>query len=419
MSDADDEFLLPAAPEREAVLRTFAELVASRGYEHLVLAPLVEPDERHFPDRWVGGEASVLRVLRRLAIYADLETVPLTVVVEPDLGLGPLAPAGIGAHAWWRRDPQRNAEVSVRESSLRDPFVLVPALARVVAGIFRDHHGLASKNAEQEERLVDLTAVFLGFGLLTVPSAVRRGTQRNGGRVQATTTRVGVVDPRTLAFAIAIPIELRALGGSVRSGIDARLGDDGAAFVAAAQAHFAKLDPPLSTRLGVPPRASWVDPPALSLLTAPLPDEAGMSQERRLDEDKGVRGMNAGKPVFRVERSKAYRLARTLGLPVLLLGMLASRMQHGFEFEMWKAMAIAAGLAVSGLAIGRLLPDARCSEPKCLQTLRKHDTVCPLCGGRIAGVIHHPRERLAAEEALAAREAAGSAEPPQVDPPDA
>jgi predicted amidophosphoribosyltransferase len=66
----------------------------------------------------------------------------------------------------------------------------------------------------------------------------------------------------------------------------------------------------------------------------------------------------------------------------------------------------AAVLGILGLGVGRLLPDARCSEPKCGQPLAKDATVCPRCGGTVSGVIHHPRERLAAEEALA-REAEG------------
>ncbi|MBK6920967.1 MAG: hypothetical protein IPH07_26465 [Deltaproteobacteria bacterium] len=398
------DFLLPAADERDAILESLAGLVRARGYEHLVLSPLVEPDERHFPDRWGGGEASVARVLRRLLVYADLEGVQPRIVVEPDLGLGPMSPAGVGSPAWLAGVVDGVPQVRVRESSLRDPFVLVPAMARVASAIFRKQHRLATGDPEREERQVDLTSVFLGFGLVTVPAAVRRSTSRAGGRVQATTTRIGVLDPRSLAFALAVVLELRGTEGARMRGIDERLGADGAAFVAAARTWFRAQPQALADRLAVPPRAQWPDPPALSLLTAPLPDDPATSMEQRLDEDKGVQGMNAGKPVFRVERSKAMRLARMLGLPVLLLGMLAGRMNVGVEFEMWKAMLIAGGLALTGLLIGRLLPDARCSEPKCGQTLTKDQLTCPLCGGRIAGVIHHPRERLAAEEALARAE---------------
>jgi hypothetical protein len=201
---------------------------------------------------------------------------------------------------------------------------------------------------------------------------------------------------------LALVIEARGLDARARRAITTRIGDNCAVFVSAASEVIGALQPGAALRLAIPPRASWGDPPTLSMLAGALDDEGpAASQELRRDEEVGVTGMNADRPVFRVERSKALRLAKMLGLPVLLLGMLAGRMQMGVEIEMWKAMSIASGLALLGLAIGRMLPDSRCSEPKCGEPLDREATVCPRCGGRIAGVIHHPRERLAAEEALA------------------
>jgi hypothetical protein len=308
--------------------------------------------------------------------------------------------------------------IRVRESSLRDPFVLVPALARAVTAAFRIHHRLAVSDPIAEERFVDLTAIYLGFGLVTLPAVVRHHTTRTGARPRSAVSRVGAVDPRAQSFALAVVLAARGTDARGRKAIHAVVGDNPAAFIAAADAWLAKLDPPLFERLAIPDRTTWPDAPALSQLTAPLPDDdPAMSQEQRRDEERGVVGMNADKPVFRVERSKALRMAKLLGLPVLLLGMLFGRAQMGIEIEMWKAMSAAAVLGLLGLAIGRLLPDARCSEPRCGETLSPEHTTCPRCGGRIAGVIHHPRERLAAEDALgrrstAAADAAVDAPPP-------
>lgn len=404
MADDDDELLLPDAEERDAILDAIAGLVHRRGYEHLALAPLVEPDERHFPDRWAGGEASVRRIVQRLLVYADLEALEPVVEVEDDVGLGPMSPVGVGSPGWFHKLDGGKPVIRVRESSLRDPFVLVPALARAVTAAFRAHHGLAVREPLAEERFVDLTAVFLGFGLVTLPALVRHHTSRAGARVRSAVSRVGAVEPRALSFALAVVLTVRGTDDKRRKAIAALIGDNPATFVTAATTWLRALDPPLLDRLGIPPRATWPDPPALSMLTAPLPDDgAAMSQEQRRDEERGVVGMNAGKPVFRVERSKALRMAKLLGMPVLLLGMLFGRAQMGIEIEMWKASLLAAGLALVGLVIGRMLPDARCSEPRCGESLTADQTTCPRCGGRIAGVIHHPRERLAAEDALARR----------------
>ena len=71
MSD-DDEILLPPAGDRQWILDALAELVRARGPAHLLVAPLLVATPDYLPDRWVGGEASVRRLLRRLMIYADL-----------------------------------------------------------------------------------------------------------------------------------------------------------------------------------------------------------------------------------------------------------------------------------------------------------------------------------------------------------
>jgi len=396
----DDDVLLPSAEERAGLLAALAELVRAGGFEHLVLAPLVEPDERHFPDKWAGGEGSLRRLVKRLFVYADLDLEP-RVSVEEDLGLGPVAQVGPGSMAWFVKLDAGTPVFTVRASAMREPATLVPALARAVAEAWRARHRLVVRDAAREQHLVDLTAIYLGFGLLTVPAALRHGATRSGTRVRANITRLGVAPPRSLAFALAAVASARALDGPTRARIAALLGGNAAAFFSSGCAALADAAA-LRTELGVPDPAAWGDPPALSLLAAPIDDgDPSVSREIRRDEDKGVRGMNAGKPVFRVERSKALRLAKMLALPVILLGMLAGRMAHsGIEIEMWKVFTVAAGLGLLGLAVGRLLPDARCSEPKCGTTLRPDMTECPLCGGRIAGVIHHPRERLAAEEEL-------------------
>ena len=386
---ADDDVLLPSADERAAIVGVLGELVRAKGHEHLALAVLVEPDERHFPDKWAGGEGSLRRLAQRLFVYADLD-LDVRTVIEDDVGLGPMSPVGPGAPAWFVKLDKRVTVIAVRASSLREPAVLVPALARATAEAWRAHHRLAVGDAAREQQLVDLTAIYLGFGLLTVPAAVRHGTNRSGARVRSNVTKLGVAQPRSLAYAFAVVARARDLEGPRRARIAAALGGNAAAFFSAGCAELADGDA-LRTELGVPPPSTWADPPGLSLLAAPIDD-----------------GMNAGTPVFRVERTKAMRLAKTFGLPVVLLGMLAGRMAHsGIEIEMWKVLAIGGGLALVGMLVGRWLPDARCSEPKCGTTLLPEMTECPLCGGRIAGVIHHPRERLAAEEALARTEDAG------------
>jgi hypothetical protein len=410
-SDEDDDLLLPPAPARAWLLEQLGVLVKARGVGPLASAPLVEPIPEFFPDPWAGGEASVRRLAKRLLRYAGIEAMPVKVAVL-DEGNAPASGSGGVSFEGLR---QGTLEFAVQTAAMRDPMLLVPAMARAVAEAYRRVHRLPIGTEAPHQRLVDVTAVYLGFGLLTANAALRMAGSGGGWgrRSTRTRTRLGVLDPQSVGFLLAVQLHVRGMQGKELRAVLRKLEPNPAAFVRAAAPVLDSLQPRQAEQLGLPPREHWPPAPELAVLTAPFSvEDAGdeAEPEERKDEDRGVQGMNAGKPVFRVERSKALRLAKLLALPVFLLGMAASRMQVGdMNFPTWQAGVAAAVLGVLGLAVGRLMPDRRCSEPKCGQTLDLEMTACPRCGGTIMGVIHHPRERLAAEEALARKGAAEEA----------
>lgn len=401
--DDDDDLLLPPAPARAWLLEQLAALVKSCGVGPLCGAPLIEPIPEFFPDPWAGGEASVARVAKRLLRYAGIEDKPVLVAVVDEGN----APAAVSGGVSFEGLRQGTLEFAVQTAAMRDPMVLVPAMARAVAEAYRRVHRLPIGTDAPQQRLVDVTAVYLGFGLLTANAALRMAGSGGGWgrRSTRTRTRLGVLDPQSVGFLLATQLHVRGVEGKERRAVLRKLEANPAAFVRAAEPVLASLQPTVSEQLGLPPREHWPPAPELAVLTAPFSDAGDddeAAREERKDEDRGVQGMNAGRPVFRVERSKALRLAKMLALPTVLLGMAASRMQVGdMHFPTWEATAAGAVLGVLGLGVGRMMPDRRCSEPKCGQTLDTEMTVCPRCGGTIMGVIHHPRERLAAEEALA------------------
>ena len=406
--DDDDEVLLPTAEERKFVLEQLAALAKARGFTPIVTAPLVSADARWFPDPWAGGEASMRRLLRRLLRYAGLLDARVDVTIH-DEGTGGPATGGTPAIAVWLDSITDGVmRFSAVGSALRNPLVFVPASARAAAEAWRRHHGLPIGDDAAAQRRLDVTAIYLGFGRLTVDAANRYHTVATANlRSRGSRTRLGVLSPQGLAFALAAVVVARGASPAERRSIAKALQPNPAAFFRAALERLDDLDPPLSEQLGLPPPATWPPPPSESVLTAPLPDDDDDAEVEDEDPDrhaeKGVVGMNAGKPVFRVQRSKAARLGKMLALPVITMGMLAARMQVGVEIPLWEFGAAAAVLGALGLGIGRLLPDSRCSEPKCGADLAADVKVCPRCGGEVMGVIGHPRERLAAEEALRRR----------------
>ena len=408
----DDDVLLPMADEQAWLLGQLAALIKRHGFETFVNAPMLEPTPVFFPDRWAGGAASMRRLAQRLLHYAGLGEYAADVAIhedDPDRDEPegkPLPLQGEDINAWFvgfGRDPAgRGAcRLGVEATAMRDPATMVAATARAVAAAYRQRHGLTVKHRATEERLVDLTTVYLGFGILTTDASRRHTSSADGNfRSSRRVARLGVLPPQAMSFLLAAHTRARGLDRKGHRYIAKRLQHNQAAFFRRGLEVLGS-DDDVRRRLGVPDLDDWPDPPSMRTLIPPIADDGGDEVEEEVKGlDKGVVDKNKGKPVFRVERSAALRIAKLLAMPVLLGGGLVARGFQGVELPMWQVMLVAAGLALFGLLVGWMLKDSRCSEPKCGAPLTPEMTTCPRCGGEVAGVINHPRERLAAEEAL-------------------
>ncbi len=439
---------LPPLEERDWLIAQTAELIAAFGFRGYVQAPLIEPTPEFFPDPWAGGEASVRRVLLRLLRYAGsacaadrgIGELEVEVVLHSSdlarrgevVGQPPIL-RGQDAQAWFVRLDSRAgsrvrvAHFAVEEVALREPENLVPALARAVAHCVRVVHHKLTPPDIAGQRTIDLAGFALGFGVLTTDACHRFYTRSAGGmRSTRAESRLGALSVQDMCFLLAMQTHVRGLDRRERRRVLDRLQPNEAEFVREAWKVIEKADrlgTPLRERLDIPEPASWPAAPKLAqILGAPISSrareaepanaedepgededddpEASRSLEQRRDLDPGVLGMNRDKPVFRVERSAARRMAKLLGLPILLLGGLLSRGSFGVELPMHIVIPAALGVALVGMAIGSLFTDRRCSEPKCGRALTIGDEVCPLCGGTVMGVIHGPDERLGADEDL-------------------
>lgn len=404
----DDDVLLPTPDERAFVLDQLAALARARGITPIVAAPLVSAESRWFPDPWAGGEASMRRLLRRLLRYAGLPDARVEVTIHDEATGGPATGGTPTIPVWLDAIADGVMQFSAVGSALRNPLVFVPASARAVAEAWRRHHGMPTGDDANAQRRLDVTAIYLGFGRLTVDAANRYHTVATANlRSRGSRSRLGVLSPQALAFALAAIVVARGSSAAERRSIAKNLQPNPSAFFRAALERLDGASPPVVERLGLPAKTTWPPPLSEEVLTAPLADDDDDAEVEEEDPDrhaeKGVVGMNVGKPVFRVQRSKAARLGKMLALPVVTMGMLAARMQVGVDIPLWEFGAAAAVLGAMGLGIGRFLPDSRCSEPKCGAELSADANVCPRCGGEVSGVIAHPRERLAAEDELRRR----------------
>ncbi len=409
----DDGLMLPPLEDRRWLLDQLKALVAAQGPAPLGTAILVEPSARFFPDPWRGGEGSVRRLLLRVCAYAGLAALRISVKIydaEPTRRgevLGKPAPRGgqdlavwLAGHAPTPGGPIGAGElkVGVEASALVDPASLVAACARVVSHAYRVVHGLAVTDAFDPR--IDVTAVYLGFGMLTADAALRFVTRTSTGAMQTRRQplRLGSLPPQGVCYLLAAQVHVRGDGRAERQRLARGLQANQAAFFRHAFAAIERMDPPVATQLGMPSREQWPTPPTLAELTAPMPDESSEVPEARRDEEPGIAGLNTGRPVFMVDRSMAPRLGRVLFMGALMLGGVMSRMSPDSSAGMSSVAVIAAGLGLAGLGVGRLFRDRRCSEPKCGAPLTPTTKVCPRCGGDVVGAIKNAKERLAAEE---------------------
>lgn len=409
----DDGLMLPPQDDRRWLQEQLRALVVALGPGPLATSLLVEPSPRFFPDPWGGGDSSVRRLLLRLCAYAglpdDLRVGVRIYDAEParrgEVIGKPVTPRGAQELVVWLASfkggpgPGAGLEVGVEASAMADPASLVAACARVVSHAHRLAHNLPVSDAYDPR--IDVSAVYLGFGLLTADAALRFTSRSSTGAVQnrRVPLRLGSLPPQAICFLLAVQVHVRGEGRAERQRLARALQANQAAFFRHSFAAIERMDPPIGVQLGVPGKDHWPAPPSLAALTAPLAREPEAEPETRRDEDRGVAGMNTGKPVFMVDRSLAPRLGRVLFMGALMLGGVLSRMSPDQGPGMSNIAVIAAGLGLAGLGLGRLFRDRRCSEPKCGGPLTPTTKVCPRCGGDVVGTIANPKHRLAAEEA--------------------
>ncbi|MCY1054128.1 hypothetical protein [Nannocystis sp. SCPEA4] len=394
---------LPDEERREWLLARLGELLRRADWQQFVCTPIVLPRPEFFPDRFTRSASGVLRLIRRLFRYADLE-----LAAEVELYEGRPPPSQLtgasyhheGAAGLFLGIDGEVAYFGVDLALLDDPGGITATLAHEVAHAFRTHHALCEDDRDLEEALTDLTTVFLGFGVLNANAALRHRSQaiHDGTfRSQWSVQRIGYLSPQELCFALAVQIYARGTG---REAVEACLETNQASWFRAAMRWLARERPGLEGELGLPPPETWPAPDSVAKLTRPLGDthdelEVDVPIAPALPEKVA----NVGRPVFRVWRRQRADQAM-LALPIAIAGLLAC-VWAATVHDAWIAVAVVVTAGAIGLLGRRWRPC--CSEPECRVLLTRASTTCPGCGGSVAGDIERAEDRLAAEEALRLR----------------
>ena len=155
---------LPPPERRVWLLEQLDWLLEDSGRTRFCQGPLAEG---RLPTTWLADQASVEALLRTLMSEAGLDKLEVHVELH-ELPSELLSLAGDqpsrGAPAWVALLLDNQVTFGVERARLRDESLL-GSLCREVARVWRLARGLSHDDSELEELLVDLTSIYLGFGL--------------------------------------------------------------------------------------------------------------------------------------------------------------------------------------------------------------------------------------------------------------
>jgi hypothetical protein len=236
--------LLPAEA-REWLLDELRALIAARGARTFLVAPILEPTARDFPDPFHADEQGVRVLLRRILAYAGLEQLHVEVETfsQPD-ELRELDERGNakawgheGTAAWFAGVEDGHCHFGVAAERIGEPETLVGTLCHEVAHAWRAVHGLVADDRDLEEQLTDLSTVYLGFGLLTTNASYRyrqSGELTGGDGTIAVTrwshARGGYLPPEAMSFLFAAQVKARDLRWFARRRLIGQLETNQAAY---------------------------------------------------------------------------------------------------------------------------------------------------------------------------------------------
>ena len=211
--------------------------------------------------------------MRRLLSYAGLGDLGVDIEVgakrprdvvdeyseKPDPDADPLHHAA----GWFMGIEDEVCHFGVADSALRDEESLIGTLGHEVAHAYRERHGLCVVSRDTEEKLTDLTTIYLGFGFFTLQSSFvfKTGHRDDAGRLLLYERQMlGYLRPGQLALLLAVQLVIRKQGASeLRRVLDA-LAPNHAEALERAYRSLAKQREGLIEQLGLPSDTEWPEP---------------------------------------------------------------------------------------------------------------------------------------------------------------
>jgi len=384
----------PLSVVQRELLSDLATLIARGGTWRFLYGPVVAADETDYPDRWDETRAGVAQVLARTLWHAHAAF---------DATLEDARAPGAQKEGLLRNTMLQLAHIDGQSARFvlqhigNDDVAGIAAheVGRAFVGwVARDGHPFRTtpEDGLPTSELGSLATIYLGLGVVAANAAYH---SRASGKVDGNMAyhshavgRAGGLDIDDLAFLLAVQAEVRHDVLPALASLRPTQTEAVAAWRAVLEDHEDELRQLLgldttSDRESTPDRPPAPRPVAIEAAF----DEALLSKR------------NHGKRVFRFSETR-LRGQGTLGGIFGLVAGIAGTVTLDLHFAIMLVTTVT-GFAL-GFAVGGTRPLYRCAT--CESFLDATATLCPVCGGTIAGDIADRNQRLDAEEALEAAE---------------
>jgi hypothetical protein len=317
-------------------------------------------------------------ITRRLLDYAGLDGLGLEVssFVEYDPsagGDGDDSSQHLGTAGWFAGVREGRCLFGINVSELDQPEALCGVMAHEVAHAYRQARELRADDRDVEEKLTDLTTVYLGLGVLTCNNTRRADLVRDARGAGIVRSGAGYLSVEAMCFLLAAQTVVRGYGGADVERVAKFLGSAQALCFRRAHRELDRDRGALLERLGVSQEVAATRPRPLPAFRPP----------------SGERAAGPGVPWGRYVYRAAHPRRGAWFLRGLLAGVALTAAGRGLGAERGVGALIPL-LALAGLAWGAAHPRYACSAPACGASLPPNADECQWCRGLVLGELREP-----------------------------
>ena len=199
------------AEEKNLVEEGLQALGRILGRDRMTGAVVIEPTPAFFPDRYDASEEAAHRLFTRVCGYMKVDPACIQLSFWGDeggerdahqLGMSAGPKYTSGASGLYSGTEGRE-QVWIHATELKDPSSLVATAAHELAHVLLLGQGRMSRETPHMEALTDLTPIFLGLGIFTANTLLRRHAWTDGNYEGWRVQRKGYISPEMAGWALA------------------------------------------------------------------------------------------------------------------------------------------------------------------------------------------------------------------------